>query len=73
MLTAYGCTIATSAAIALVYRGIMLWLPFIAGALCLSQTDFFKDKKSLILRLRRLCHNRYLILIHKELCLPSAS
>ena len=45
MLTAYGCTIATSAAIALVYRGIMLWLPFIAGALCLSQTDFFKDKK----------------------------
>lgn len=46
ILTAYGCSVATAAAIALVYRGIMFWIPFCIGAVLLSQTGFFKTKKS---------------------------
>ena len=45
ILTAYGCSLASAAAIALVYRGIMLWLPFFVGAILLSQSGFFKEKK----------------------------
>jgi phosphatidylglycerol lysyltransferase len=45
ILTAYGTSVATAAAIALVYRGIMFWIPFCAGALMLSQSGFFKSKK----------------------------
>lgn len=46
ILTAYGCSVATAAAIALVYRGIMFWIPFCIGAVMLSQSGFFKSKKS---------------------------
>lgn len=38
--------LATATAIALVYRGIMFWIPFCIGALLLSQSGFFADKKS---------------------------
>lgn len=46
ILGAYGCSIATATAIALVYRGIMFWIPFCIGAVMLSQSGFFKSKKS---------------------------
>ena len=46
VLTAAGETVTTAAAIALVYRGIMLWIPFVVGAIMLSQSGFFKGKKS---------------------------
>jgi phosphatidylglycerol lysyltransferase len=46
ILTAYGCPAATAAAIALVYRGIMFWIPFCIGAVLLSQSGFFKSKKT---------------------------
>lgn len=46
VLTAGGTTATTAAAIALVYRGIMLWVPFVVGAIMLSQSGFFKSKKS---------------------------
>lgn len=46
ILTAHGCSLATATAIALVYRGIMFWMPFCIGALLLSQSGFFSDKKS---------------------------
>lgn len=46
ILTANGATATTAAAIALVYRGIMLWIPFVIGALMLSQSGFFKQKKN---------------------------
>lgn len=44
ILTAHGCAVATAAAIALVYRGIIFWIPFCIGALMLSRTGFFKQK-----------------------------
>ena len=44
--TAHGCSLATATAIALVYRGIMFWIPFCIGALLLGQSGFFADKKS---------------------------
>lgn len=37
---------ALGATIALVYRGVMFWIPFGIGALLLSQTDFFVGKKN---------------------------
>lgn len=43
---AYGCPVATGTAIALVYRGIMFWIPFCIGAVLLSQSGFFRSKKS---------------------------
>lgn len=46
ILSAYGCPIATSAAVALVYRGVMFWIPFAIGAVLLSQSGFFNSKKS---------------------------
>ena len=46
ILTAHGTSLATATAIALVYRGIMFWVPFCIGALLLSQSGFFADKKS---------------------------
>lgn len=46
ILTAYGCSVATAAAIALVYRGVMFWIPFCIGAVLLSQSGFFHSKKS---------------------------
>ncbi|WP_315897703.1 lysylphosphatidylglycerol synthase transmembrane domain-containing protein [Xiamenia xianingshaonis] len=45
ILTAAGCSLATATAIALVYRGIMFWIPFCIGALMLSQSGFFAAKK----------------------------
>ncbi|WP_449315942.1 lysylphosphatidylglycerol synthase domain-containing protein [Rubneribacter sp.] len=45
ILTAHGCSLATATAIALVYRGIMFWVPFCIGALLLSQSGFFADKR----------------------------
>ena len=46
ILTAHGCSLATATAIALVYRGIMFWIPFCIGALLLSQSGFFSEKKN---------------------------
>ena len=46
ILTAQGTSLATATAIALVYRGIMFWVPFCIGALLLSQSGFFAEKKS---------------------------
>lgn len=46
ILTANGCSLATATAIALVYRGIMFWVPFCIGAVLLSQSGFFADKKN---------------------------
>ena len=46
ILTAHGCSLATATAIALVYRGIMFWIPFCIGAVLLSQSGFFADKKN---------------------------
>lgn len=46
ILTAYGCSLATATAIALVYRGVMFWIPFCIGAALLSQSGFFASKKS---------------------------
>lgn len=45
ILTAHGCPLAPATAIALVYRGIMFWMPFCIGAVLLSQSGFFVDKK----------------------------
>ena len=45
VLTANGCSLATATAIALVYRGIMFWIPFVIGAALLSQSGFFQSKK----------------------------
>ena len=44
ILTAQGTSLATATAIALVYRGIMFWIPFCIGAVLLSQSGFFADK-----------------------------
>ena len=44
IITGAGGDLATATIIALVYRGIMFWLPFCIGALLLGQTNFFKDK-----------------------------
>lgn len=46
VLTAYGCSLPTATAIALLYRGIMFWVPFCIGAVLLSQSGFFKTKKN---------------------------
>lgn len=46
ILSIYGCPIGASTAIALVYRGIMFWIPFAIGAVLLSQSGFFKSEKS---------------------------
>ena len=45
ILTAGGCAVSTATAIALVYRGIMFWIPFCFGAIMLTQSGFFKTKK----------------------------
>lgn len=45
ILTAAGCSLSTATAIALVYRGVMFWIPFCIGAVLLSQSGFFADKK----------------------------
>lgn len=46
IITAYGCPVSAATAIALVYRGIMFWVPFAIGAVLLSQSGFFNSKKS---------------------------
>ncbi len=46
VLTLGGTSATTAAAIALVYRGIMLWVPFAIGAFMLSQSGFFKNKNA---------------------------
>ena len=46
IITAYGCPVSAATAIALVYRGIMFWIPFAIGAVLLSQSGFFSSKKS---------------------------
>ena len=46
ILTAQGTSLATATAIALVYRGIMFWIPFCIGAVLLSQSGFFADKRN---------------------------
>lgn len=45
VLTGAGCSLSVATAIALVYRGIMFWVPFCIGAVLLSQAGFFKNKK----------------------------
>lgn len=46
VLTADGCSLPTATAIALLYRGIMFWIPFCIGAVMLSQSGFFQNKKN---------------------------
>lgn len=46
ILSIYGCPIGASTAIALVYRGIMFWIPFAIGAVLLSQSGFFHSEKT---------------------------
>ena len=38
ILSAYGATPAQAAAIALAYRGLIFWIPFIIGAICINIT-----------------------------------
>lgn len=45
LVTTGGGALSVATAIALVYRGILFWIPFLIGALMLSQSDFFKGKK----------------------------
>lgn len=45
ILTSAGCSLSVATAIALVYRGIMFWIPFCIGAVLLSQSGFFQTKK----------------------------
>lgn len=45
ILTSAGGSLSTATAIALVYRGVMFWIPFCIGAVMLSQSGFFADKK----------------------------
>ncbi len=45
VLTGSGCSLSVATAIALVYRGIMFWIPFCIGAVLLSQSGFFTAKK----------------------------
>lgn len=45
VLTSAGCSLQVATAIALVYRGIMFWVPFCIGAVLLSQSGFFTAKK----------------------------
>ncbi len=45
VLTSAGCSLSVATAIALVYRGIMFWVPFCIGAVLLSQSGFFTAKK----------------------------
>ena len=46
IITGAGGELTTATTIALVYRGIMFWLPFCIGAMLLGQTDFFSNKNN---------------------------
>ncbi|WP_251197850.1 lysylphosphatidylglycerol synthase transmembrane domain-containing protein [Anaerotardibacter muris] len=50
ILTSAGCSLSVATAIALVYRGIMFWIPFCIGAILLSQSGFFQSKKDTSLK-----------------------
>lgn len=43
ILSAYGATPAQAAAIALAYRGLIFWIPFIIGAICINITGAQKQ------------------------------
>lgn len=43
ILTAYGASVAQAAAIALAYRGLIFWVPFIIGAICINITGAQKQ------------------------------
>ena len=43
ILTAYGASMAEAAAIALAYRGLIFWIPFIIGAVCINITGAQKQ------------------------------
>lgn len=43
ILTAYGASVAEAAAIALAYRGLIFWIPFIIGAICINITGAQKQ------------------------------
>ena len=43
ILTAYGANVAQAAAIALAYRGLIFWVPFIIGAICINITGAQKQ------------------------------
>jgi len=45
ILTAYGTSVSTATAVALVFRGFVFWIPFAIGALLLRRTGFFAEKK----------------------------
>jgi len=46
ILTSAGCSLSVATAIALVYRGILFWIPFVIGAVLLSQSGFFSENKN---------------------------
>ena len=45
ILGSAGCELSVATAIALVYRGILFWIPFFIGAVMLSQAGFFTENK----------------------------
>ena len=51
VLTSAGCSLSVATAIALVYRGIMFWVPFCIGAVLLSQSGFFTAKRTILRKL----------------------
>lgn len=42
LFTSYGVAAASGVAIALVYRGLVFWMPFLIGAVLIQRTKFFK-------------------------------
>lgn len=44
LLAAYGVTTATGTAVALVYRGLVFWMPFAIGAILIHRTKSFSGK-----------------------------
>jgi uncharacterized protein (TIRG00374 family) len=46
LLAAYGVSTAAATAIALVYRGLVFWMPFAIGAILIHRTRSFSDKKN---------------------------
>jgi hypothetical protein len=45
-LAAYGVSVATGTAVALTYRGLVFWMPFIIGAILIHRTKSFRGKKN---------------------------
>jgi uncharacterized protein (TIRG00374 family) len=48
LLTAHGINMGTATAIALVFRGIVFWLPFALGVFLIRRTRTYKDERDII-------------------------